>query len=112
MPLVYGGQESFLEKRLAFFEKDPIAWREYPLATFYGQLLAHKRQHTAWANGLHGGDLQWLQTGNARVLGYRRQGGSGRLDVWVNLSALEQSFKAAEGAPLHLPAWGWHIQNS
>ena len=30
MPLVYSGQEAGLDKRLEFFEKDAINWKEYP----------------------------------------------------------------------------------
>jgi len=31
MPLIYNGQEARNEKRLEFFEKDPIAWRPHPM---------------------------------------------------------------------------------
>jgi hypothetical protein len=47
MPLVYGGQEAFLSRRLQFFEKDPIEWAGLPLAGFYAQLQAPKRSHPA-----------------------------------------------------------------
>jgi ABC-type maltose transport system permease subunit len=51
MPLIYGGQESFFAKRLHFFERDPIDWRSCPLAGFYAELLALKRQHAAMGDG-------------------------------------------------------------
>lgn len=51
MPLIYGGQESFFAKRLHFFERDPIDWRSGPLAGFYAELLALKRQHAAMGDG-------------------------------------------------------------
>ncbi|MEO1022653.1 MAG: alpha-amylase family glycosyl hydrolase, partial [Bacteroidota bacterium] len=35
MPLIYNGQESGLDKRLEFFEKDPIDWKEYKYEAFY-----------------------------------------------------------------------------
>ena len=31
MPLIYSGQEAGNDKRLEFFERDPIVWREHPL---------------------------------------------------------------------------------
>ena len=30
MPLIYNGQEAGNDKRLEFFERDPIVWREHP----------------------------------------------------------------------------------
>ena len=55
MPLVYGGQESRLTRRLEFFEKDPIAWKTRELQPFYTRLLALKHAHPALANGQYGG---------------------------------------------------------
>ncbi len=51
MPLVYSGQEAALDKRLAFFDKDPIDWQDYPLQDFYTRLLQFKRRHFALLNG-------------------------------------------------------------
>ena len=36
MPLVYNGQEAGYDKRLEFFERDPIQWREHPTASCTG----------------------------------------------------------------------------
>ena len=47
MPLVYTGQESALNRRLAFFEKDSIVWGDYPLADFYTRLLKLKQTNKA-----------------------------------------------------------------
>lgn len=105
MPLVYGGQEGFFDKRLAFFEKDPIAWRDLPLADFYAGLLALKAGQAALANGQYGGTLQWLDTGNPAVLGLRRERGASRVDVVVNLSA-----QAQRSADAEWPAWAWTVR--
>jgi glycosidase len=105
VPLIYGGQEGFFDKRLAFFEKDPINWRGYPLAGFYKELLALKRQHLALANGQYGGTLHWLDTGNEAVVGFRREQGASRVDVHVNLTALPQ-----RGRDRTWPAWGYTLQ--
>ncbi|RYE86848.1 MAG: alpha-amylase, partial [Oxalobacteraceae bacterium] len=45
MPLIYNGQEARLDKRLAFFEKDAIAWHGYELTGFYQRLIALKHAH-------------------------------------------------------------------
>ena len=47
MPLVYTGQESALKHRLRFFDKDTIAWGNYPLADFYTKLLHLKQTNKA-----------------------------------------------------------------
>ena len=57
MPLVYSGQEAFFEKRLQFFEKDPIDWKDRPLEDFYQSLLHLHRSHPALAHGAAGGEF-------------------------------------------------------
>jgi hypothetical protein len=45
MPLIYGGQEAGLDKRIEFFEKDPIQWKDYKYAPFYTGLLKLKHDN-------------------------------------------------------------------
>ncbi|WP_375434494.1 alpha-amylase family glycosyl hydrolase [uncultured Hymenobacter sp.] len=52
MPLVYSGQEAALQKRLAFFDRDPIEWQDYPLQEFYTKLLQLNKRHPALHNGI------------------------------------------------------------
>jgi glycosidase len=47
IPMVYSGQEAAMNKRLSFFEKDPIQWKDYPLEGFYTTLLSIKKNHPA-----------------------------------------------------------------
>jgi alpha-amylase len=48
IPLVYSGQELPVHKRLDFFDKDVIEWKEEPdLHSFYRQLLLLKTGHPA-----------------------------------------------------------------
>ncbi len=107
MPLVYGGQEAFFDKRLQFFERDPIQWKGYPLAAFYTQLLALKKQHPALANGQHGGDLVLHDNGNDAVLSFSRVRGDSRVNVLVNLSARPQTSAVPGAGQATLPPWGW-----
>jgi glycosidase len=51
MPLVYNGQETSLNKRLRFFEKDTIDWKKMDLVTFYSDLLNLHRSNPALWNG-------------------------------------------------------------
>jgi glycosidase len=50
MPLIYSGQEAGNDRRLEFFERDPIVWREHPQGALYQKLFALKRSNTALWN--------------------------------------------------------------
>ncbi|MBN1542757.1 alpha-amylase [candidate division KSB1 bacterium] len=52
VPLIYNGQEIGLNKRLEFFEKDPIDWQENALEEFYGSLARFVKQHHAVRDGV------------------------------------------------------------
>jgi glycosidase len=106
MPLIYGGQEGVFDHQLAFFEKDPIAWKSYPLQDFYAELLALKKAHPALANGQYGGSLEWLNSGNPAVLRFKRQLHKDQVTVSVNLSNRPQISEGREWS-----AWAWHIES-
>ena len=59
-PLIYNGQEGGLDKRLEFFEKDPIEWTDDSLTPFYQKLLELNHENQALYNGIYGGDLEIL----------------------------------------------------
>ena len=44
MPLIYNGQEAGNTRRLPFFEKDPIDWKDHPNGELYKKLFALKKQ--------------------------------------------------------------------
>lgn len=54
MPLIYNGQEAGNTQRLAFFERDPIEWREHPMGDLYRRLFALKRRNSALWNAAWG----------------------------------------------------------
>ena len=56
MPLIYGGQESNLQKRLRFFEKDTIEWNTYEFSQHYKKLFNLKENNKALWNGNFGGE--------------------------------------------------------
>ncbi len=93
MPLVYSGQEAAMDKRLEFFEKDPIEWGDYPLLNFYTRLLHLNRDNEALFNGIHGGDLVRLETtADDNIFAFYRQKGDNMVFVILNLSDEEVSF--------------------
>jgi len=64
MPLVYTGQEAGNNKRLSFFEKDPIEWKEYKLFNIYSKLFQLKKNNKALYNGKLGGEMIYIQNSN------------------------------------------------
>lgn len=54
MPLMYGGQEEPLNKRLEFFEKDNIGFKDFKMADFYTKLNDTKHENIALWNGSYG----------------------------------------------------------
>jgi hypothetical protein len=45
MPLIYNGQETSLNRRLLFFEKDQITWDKMDMVSFYSKLNALKHRN-------------------------------------------------------------------
>ncbi len=110
MPLVYSGQESRFGKRLQFFEKDPIAWKQRELQPLYTRLLKLKHEQPALANGATGAPVRLLPAGNPRVLAYERRRDGQGVTVVVNASPAAQTFRLpGRERDEKLPAWGWRI---
>ncbi len=60
IPLIYNGQEACNEKRLEFFEKDPIDWSQgegCDLNQHFADLIAFKSANAALHNGKWGGRM-------------------------------------------------------
>lgn len=92
MPLVYDGMESNLNKRLAFFEKDTIAWGNYPKSDFFKTLLTLKHRNSALWNGLAGGKVVKIPTDHDdAVYAFYRQRDNDRVAVILNLSGKPQT---------------------
>ncbi|MEM8908153.1 MAG: alpha-amylase family glycosyl hydrolase [Bacteroidota bacterium] len=91
MPLVYTGQESANRKRLKFFEKDFIEWKDFVYADFYQTLLHLKKKNKALWNGSYGGPLQKITTDHDEsVYAFLREKGGDRVVIILNLSDQEQ----------------------
>lgn len=61
MPLIYTGQESDLQRRLAFFDKDSIVWKDFPKQEFLSKLVKLKKENKALAS-INGGKMLRLKT--------------------------------------------------
>ncbi len=85
MPLIYGGQEEPLMKRLEFFEKDDIGFGSYKKADWYTKILAIKKENEALWNGPFGGEVNFIETGE-NILIFSRQKNANDVIAIFNLS--------------------------
>lgn len=130
MPLIYNGQEAGNTKRLQFFEKDPIQWKEHPNGELYRKLFALKHANTALWNGHWGAlmvDVPNSDHGN--VLSFVRDNGKDKVFAVFNLSAKDRGIELGDGPfpgaytdffsgekvtltekqKLDLPAWSYRV---
>ncbi len=92
MPLIYNGQEAGNPKRLKFFEKDPIEWREHPIGDLYQKLFALKKANTTLWNGQWGATmLRVWNTQPEKVLSFVRANEKDKVFAVINLSDETQS---------------------
>ncbi|MGB1670738.1 MAG: alpha-amylase family glycosyl hydrolase [Flavobacteriales bacterium] len=86
MPLIYGGQESDMDKRLRFFEKDTVPWGQYRSMSFYRILNDLHHRNPPLHNGEFGAPaVQLVEEGD--VLYYERSDEKTSVRVVINLSA-------------------------
>jgi cyclomaltodextrinase / maltogenic alpha-amylase / neopullulanase len=130
IPLIYNGQEAGLDKRLLFFERDPIAWRPHPIAEFYRTLCALKNTHAALRTGATMRRL--ATTAHESIYAVLRTSDAGKVVAICNLTNKEAEFAAVDLAvkgiwtdvftgekveiaiPFEgkLPAWGYRVLKS
>lgn len=99
MPLIYNGQEACMDKRLEFFTRDPIEWRDCDLFDFYKGLNNLKENNTAIWAGKKGGDFSLIDTQDQDVLGFVREGERHRLIGVFNLSDKVKNFRIRSPLP-------------
>lgn len=97
MPLIYSGQEAALDKRLLFFDKDQVLWKNYERGEFYTKLLHLKKENQALWNGDKGGVLQRVPTtDNANIFAFIREKNGDKVFVVLNLSDEQKNVKLGE----------------
>ncbi len=100
MPLVYSGQEAGLDKRLDFFEKDPITWKPHKFYDVYKKLFELKKKNKALRNGDRGGLSAVLNVSDsAKVFAFTREKDGDKVTAIFNFSDEEVEFKLS-GEPL------------
>lgn len=87
IPTIYNGQEAGNEKRLEFFEKDPIVWRDHPNADLIKRLIALKKDNQALWNGAAGGMTIPVSTDIPEaILSWAREKNGNRVIALFNMS--------------------------
>jgi len=130
LPLVYNGQEAGNARRLAFFERDPIVWKDAPQGELLRRLIALKKRNTALWNGADGAVMEPVaNSAPKQVFSFVRGNGRDKVLAVFNLSAQPvhvtlKGTRAAgpyldfnggaevsleDGSTLSLPAWGWRV---
>ncbi|MBC7534293.1 MAG: DUF3459 domain-containing protein [Ferruginibacter sp.] len=104
IPLIYNGQEVPNKKRLKFFVKDTIEWKQFSLAPFYKTLLTLRKTNPALAAD---GSYQKLASSNDEsIFSYIREKNGRKLAVILNLSNKQQKFtikdKRMAGTPVNV----------
>ncbi len=128
IPLVYNGQEIGLDRRLEFFQRDPIEWTPNPsLTAFYRTLIQLRRTHPALQTGASMRRLPSTQ--NESVYAVLREAGGQRVLALLNLSARDvaadlydpalagrwrdafsgEVVEQSAAAPLALRAWAYRV---
>jgi len=129
VPLLYNGQEADLDKRLKFFERDPIVWKETDLREFYTKLVHLRTSHPALRHGVEGGSFVTLKTNQKNVYAYRRVKDASEVLTILNFSKKPVSVmlkdsetsgtykdlftgadvEVAQGKAMKLDAWGYLV---
>lgn len=87
LPLIYSGQEAGNDKRLEFFERDPIVWREHPMGELYRRLFALKRDTRALWNAPWGARMIDVPNSSpATVFSFIRRSETDRVFAVFNFS--------------------------
>ncbi len=94
IPLIYSGQESAMNRRLRFFDKDTIPWGNYPLESFYTKLTELKTRNNLLDAGNAGGEFIKVPTsGDKAVYAFVRRTPLNQMFVILNLSERDQTVK-------------------
>ncbi|MBS1796340.1 MAG: alpha-glucosidase C-terminal domain-containing protein [Acidobacteria bacterium] len=92
MPMVYNGQEAGNPKRLKFFEKDEIVWKESPTGELYKKLFALKHTNSTLLNWGHEATMTLVpNSAPARVFSFVRRNEKDKIFAVMNFSAVPQT---------------------
>jgi len=95
IPLVYGGQEEPLTKRLEFFEKDDIGFKTFKKNNFFKTLLKLKKRNKALGNGSFSSPI--IKIGDSEhIYAFMKEKEGDKVAVMVNLSNEKQQIRLSK----------------
>lgn len=98
IPLIHNGQEAGNDRRLKFFEKDPITWRDHPNADLFKRLIALKKAHPALWNAPWGATMvPVFNSAPGQVFSFVRAKGGDKVFALFNLSSKPQTVTLGDG---------------
>lgn len=103
MPLIYSGQEAGLNKRLEFFEKDPIDWADTSRYAFYRAMSKLKAEHPALLNGAGQSAMNFINSPNPKLLAFSRNSNGKQVLFCINFGnepatlSLTEPWESEEG---------------
>ncbi len=91
MPLIYNGVEAGNDKRLAFFEKDPIKWKEHHFSSLITTLNKVLENNPALWHGKDGATMVRVKNNHANeVLSFIREKDDNKVFAVFNFSGKKQ----------------------
>lgn len=93
MPLIYGGQEFGLNKRLRFFDKDTVVATDSSLHQWYSDIINLKMTHPTLKMGDLQGDYVRLKDSDEQVFGFLRELQGHLLVIAINFGEKEGMVK-------------------
>lgn len=98
IPLIYNGEEAGNRKRLEFFERDPIVWKDDPNNALFTKLIAFRTAHKALWNAPWGARMTpVVNTAPTKVLSFVREKQGDKVFALFNLSADPQTIAFTDG---------------
>ncbi len=98
LPLIHNGQEAGNPKRLKFFERDPIVWRDHPNAALFKALIAFRAAHPALWNAPWGARMvPVVNSAPSKVLSFVRAKGGDIVLALFNFSGEIQTVSFSDG---------------
>lgn len=97
MPLIYNGQEAGNTKRLEFFEKDTIEWKESHIGELYKSLFALMKENSALWHGTDGSRMIKVpNSAEGKVLSFVRQNKENKVFAVFNFTGKDQEVSFQE----------------
>lgn len=97
MPLIYNGQEAGNDRALAFFEKDPIVWKDHPIGNLYRKLIRLMKENPALWHGKWGGRMIRVpNSAEDKVISFVRMKDENKVFAVINFSEIDEDVYFSE----------------